>query len=70
MQAFANGIIEQQDILTYQEQSQKKIQKIKKSCFKKQELNHILLHYFVDTIIIEEDKKITISFSFCSPFLF
>ena len=69
LQAFANGIIEQQDILTYQEQSQKKIQKIKKSCFKKQELNHILLHYFVDTIIIEEHKKITISFYFSSPFL-
>lgn len=73
LQALANGMIEQQDMLIYQEQMQKKIQKLKeqiKSSSKKQELNHILLHYFIDTIIIGEDKKITISFSFCSPFLF
>ncbi len=73
LQAFANGIIEQKDMIEYQEQEEKKIKKIKeqfKRYYKKQELNHLLLHYFVDAIIIEENKKITICFSFCSPFLF
>ena len=73
LQAFVNGVVEQKDIMEYQEQYQEKIKKIKNkqnNGYRKEELNYILLHYFVDSITIGENKEITISFPFCSPFLF
>ncbi len=77
--AFANGIAEENDIIEYQKNYQKKIQNIEKSLQSIQhkqlyhtepQLNSILLHYFIEGILIKENNDITISFSFCSPFLF
>lgn len=77
--AFTNGIAEENDIIEYQKNYQKKIQNIEKSLQSIQhkqlyhtepQLNSILLHYFIEGILIKENNDITISFSFCSPFLF
>jgi len=79
LQAFSIGIIEENDIIEYQKAYQKSIQKIQTSLkyiqkkdnfFEEKNLNSILLHHFVDTIYINENKEIIISFCFCSPFLF
>lgn len=74
--AFANGMAEESDIIEYQQNYQKNIQSIKKALQSiqhnptEQQLNSILLHYFIESIVIGENNHITISFSFCSPFLF
>lgn len=79
LQAFSNGILEEKDIIEYQKTYQTKIQEIKSSLqhihnnntfYDKEKLNRILLHYFIDTIYINENKEIIIYFCFRSPFLF
>ncbi len=79
LQAFSIGIIEENDMIEYQKAYQKSIQKIQTSLkhiqkndnfFEEKNLNSILLHHFVDTIYVNENKEIIISFCFCSPFLF